>query len=426
MNKRILIGMLISSAMLTACGQKTGQSAAPGQEAETTLLENAAQETALPENSAQETMIHISGTEDGAANGAAQNLGEAAEPSSSALPSKQELDSGNPAAAAMEPGAIPEQTFDVALSEYSGKVRFTPYAPMGKEEPFRMEITQNGKLLTRIPEYVPEWLEGETFNRLDAVAFEDVNFDGNTDILLIATYGDVSFAAVYYGFADKENPENERYFLPESQLSEALTRQVQDLTIPGIRKFLTGGKKNGEFSSYQEAYEAVGRLSQLESGNSRTYNLIYLNDDAIPELAEDVPGYNLSLYTYADGRVYQLMDHWGYGAMGNAGYEYSAGKNSLRNYDADYAGAIMSATYMTMDNHYSLDTVVQIVSYNFDDVNGNGMLDDEEMDSVGLYGVNYIDGAEVSPEECAAYDLGGYAFIEGTMSFDELKKSLNR
>lgn len=286
-----------------------------------------------------------------------------------------------------------------------------------------MEITQNENLLASIPGYVPEWLAGETFTCLDAVAFYDVNFDGNTDIVLIETYGKTSIAVVYYGFA-QDAEEYERYFTPQSQLSEALSRQLKDVSVPGIRDWISGGKKNGEFSSFQEAYQAVGKLCQLESGGERTYDLIYFNDDDIPELVVDTAGYFLSLYTYADGRVYPLIDQWGYGAMGNAGYTYSPRKNSMRNDNADFAGAIVYTTYMTMGKDYTLDEVVQITSYYFDDVNGNGMPDDEEIASVGRYGVHYIRGKEVSEEECAAYDLGGYQFMGGRMPFEELERKL--
>ena len=93
---------------------------------------------------------------------------------------------------------ISEQTFEVELSEYNGKVCFVPYRPSEDEE-FHMQIVQNGQAMTELRGYVPEKLEGEAFRSLDAVSFYDVNYDGQTDIVLVETYGDTSFAAVYYG-----------------------------------------------------------------------------------------------------------------------------------------------------------------------------------------------------------------------------------
>ena len=72
------------------------------------------------------------------------------------------------------------------------------------------------------------------------------------------------------------------------------------------------------------------------------------------------------------------MDEWGYGAMGNAGYDYAPGKNRLMNYNADYAGAIGNEYYMTVKDG-EIVTDYWVTYYNFDDVNGNGEPDEEEL-----------------------------------------------
>lgn len=144
---------------------------------------------------------------------------------------------------------ISEQTFEVELSEYNGKVYFVPYAPFGDEEDFSVEIIQDGEVLTKIRAYVPDELADEKFSSLDAVSFYDVNYDGNTDIVLIETYGNTSFAAVYYGFGENSY-DYEKYFALQEELSENISSQVGTLTIPKIRSFLADGKKNGEFGDY--------------------------------------------------------------------------------------------------------------------------------------------------------------------------------
>ncbi|MGN0156372.1 MAG: hypothetical protein ACI39N_03920 [Lachnospiraceae bacterium] len=319
---------------------------------------------------------------------------------------------------------IAEQTFEVELSEYNGTVYFVPFTPSKEKPEFYVQIMQDGEVLTNIHAYIPEKLKGETFTSLDAVSFFDVNYDDYTDIVMIQTYGTTSFAAIYYGFA-KDADEYERYFSCQLNFSDNITEQVKNLTIPEIRNFVTQGKKNGEFVDYREAYEARSRLCALESNGEMQYNLIYFDKDEIPELVADVNGYYVSLYTYSNGRLYTLMDAWGYGAMGNAGYEYSPGKNSLRNFNTDFAGAILYTTYMAAGDRHSLDMVAQIVTYNFDDANKNGMPDEEEEASLGNYSVSYIDGKEVSDKECEAYDMSGYEYIEGTMNPEELKAKLN-
>lgn len=203
-------------------------------------------------------------------------------------------------------------------------------------------------------------------------------------------------------------------------LSETISGEAEQLTILEIRNFLKD--TNGKFDSYQEAYEVVSRLSALESSAEIAYNLIDFDGDDVPELVTGCRGYYTSLYTYSDGTEYTLMDRWGYGAMGNHRYEYVPGKNSLRNYDTDYAGAILYTTYMRISEQHSMEIAAQIVTYNFDDLNGNGVPDENEPE--GGYSTGYIDGEEVSAEECYFYDAGVYEEMEVTMNLDELEARL--
>lgn len=324
---------------------------------------------------------------------------------------------------------ISEQTFEVELSEYDGKVWFVPFAP-SEEEDFHIWIMQDGEEPYELNTYVPGKLRGEEFVKLDAVAFFDVNYDNNTDIVLIETYGDTNFAAVYYGDVHTYGDDYRWvYFDIEKQLSANLTNSVEQLTIPVIRDFLGNGKKNGEFDDYREAYLAVAKLREME-GNEEIeykYNLIYFDDDDIPELVEDDPGYYVSLYTYHDGRIYTLMDRWVYGAGGNHGYEYCPGKGSVRNYDTDYAGLILYTTYWTLGDEYELDRVVSIKFLNFIDANGNGWPDGDEDETAGYGEKAYIDDVEITIEEEMSYSMGEYAWLgagANGMSLKELAEAL--
>ncbi len=319
---------------------------------------------------------------------------------------------------------ITGQTFEVELSEYAGKVWFVPSAPSGGRTELSVEIMQNGEVLTKLSAYVPEELKGKPFTSLDAVSFYDVNYDGCTDILLIETYGGKTFAAVYYGFKPEEHNGGRGNFHLHQQVSGAVSAQVAPLSVSQIRKAMSGGKRNGEFQDYKEAYRAVSSLCEMETTEEKQYGLVYFDNDATPELVVGKKGYWTSLYTYRDGRVYTLMDSWAYGAMGNAGYEYSPKKNSLRNYNSDYAGAIMYTTYMAIDDSCSLETTAEIKTLNFDDVNGNGVPDENELASAGAYGVSYINGKEATPAECAACDAGRYEYLEGSMTAGELQEKL--
>ncbi len=153
--------------------------------------------------------------------------------------------------------------------------------------------------------------------------------------------------------------------------------------------------------------------------------MIYVDEDEIPELVSGKIGYYVNLYTYQEGTLYTLMYDWGYGAMGNSGYAYAPGKNSLRNYNADQAGAIMNTYYMHINEQHEIETPVWIETYNFVDSNENGWLDEDEDYGEGAV---YINGKKASEEEIADvyafYDMGEYQYIEGRMTAEDVRRAL--
>lgn len=400
------VGVLFSLGLLTACGQ----------ESDILELEPQKIESTVEQDKVVNEEHSIAGTETVKSEKA--NVSE-----STVAQENMEVEKTEEFKKMFGENCIAEQTFEVELSEYAGEVYFVPFAPTA-EQGFTIQIMQDGEVLAELDSYVPSGLAGEAFTSLDAVSFYDVNFDNCTDIVLIETYGNTSFAAVYYGF-DTEGEDYSRHFSVQEQLSENLTEQAEAVTVSAIRKLIADGTKNGDFVSYQDAYEAVSRLSELEKSQEEEYNLIYFDEDDIPELVVGLDGYYNSLYTYHDGTVYTLMDEWPYGAMGNVGYEYIPGKNSLLNYNTDYAGAILYTTYMAMNEQNDMELVAQITTYNFDDVNENGMPDENEEGSLGYYSKSYINGKEASTEECEAYSLEGYEYIQVNMSVEDLKAALN-
>lgn len=347
----------------------------------------------------------------------------------------QVSDADSPEAAAMKErfgeNCIAEQCFEVELNGCEGEVWFVSFAPSEDDPEFHAQVIRDGEVLAKISPYLPAGVSGKSFSSLDAVSFWDVNFDGMTDIVMIETYGDQQFAAVYYGNYYKISDESEACsFRCMEELSDYISAQAEGpLTVSGIRSILTGGKRNGEFGGYAEGYEAVINLSKMEQGEEPDedflYDLIYVDEDEIPELVSGKIGYYVNLYTYQEGTVYTLMYDWGYGAMGNSGYAYAPRENSLRNYNADQAGAIMNTYYMCINEQHTIETPVWIETYNFDDTNGNGWMDEEE--SVGE-GAVYINGKKASEEEIADvyafYDMGEYQYIEGRMTAAEVRRAL--
>lgn len=328
---------------------------------------------------------------------------------------------------------ITSQTFEVTLNEFDGAVWFVPYYHYPSEDqvaPF-IQIIQDGEVLSwirRPQNYAPESLSGQRFLSLDEVSFTDVNFDGITDVILIETYEDTTFATICYGEVD--DYDDRVYFHSQEDLSENVTANAETLTASGVRDYVTGGTENGQFESYQDAYRTMARLKAMESTNKPVYDLIYVDDDEVPELVSDHPGYFVSLYTYHDGSIYVLMDEWGYGAFGNHGYDYAPRKNSLYNFNTDGAGAILKDAYMAISEDHSLEILAMLTSYNYDDENGNGMPDEEEWGAdtyqEGLY--SYVDGeyVRVSDDEWKKYHKGEYEPISGSTSLDELLAELTK
>lgn len=328
---------------------------------------------------------------------------------------------------------ITSQTFEVTLSEFDGAVWFVPYYHYPSEDqvaPF-IQIIQDGEVLSwirRPQRFMPESLSGQRFLSLDEVSFTDVNFDGITDVILIETYENAAFATICYGEVD--DYDDRVYFHSQEDLSENVTANAETLTASGVRDYVTGGKENGQFESYQDAYQTMARIKAMESANKPVYDLIYVDDDEVPELVSDHPGYFVSLYTYHDGSIYVLMDEWGYGAFGNHGYDYAPRKNSLYNFDTDGAGAILNDTYMAIGEDHSLKILAMLTSYNYDDENGNGMPDEEEWGAdtyqEGTY--RYVDGEYVlvSEDEWKKYHKGEYEPISGCTSLDELLAELTK
>ncbi|MDO5154351.1 MAG: hypothetical protein Q4D51_00155 [Eubacteriales bacterium] len=171
--------------------------------------------------------------------------------------------------------------------------------------------------------------------------------------------------------------------------------------------------------------EDQAREKNAYSNNEYTYDLIYFNNDKTPELVVGLDGYWVSMYTFdaKKKKAYAVMDQWGYGACGNVGYEYIPKKNTLRNYNSDFAGAIRYVYFGKMKNH-------KIVSYYknslkmvfFTDKNNNGYPDEDEYDESESY---YYGDKKVSSKKFDSYmKEGKYKPIIGKMSYKKIKNKL--
>lgn len=179
-----------------------------------------------------------------------------------------------------------------------------------------------------------------------------------------------------------------------------------------------------ELAAAKAAYADVVRALAAEDG-SLTFDLINLTGGDVPELLAGLDGYYVSVYMWANGKAVPVIEHWPYGAMGNAGYEYLPGRNIIRNFNSDLAGAIVYETYMTIDGDYGVIPIwsESLSSWYFRDLNGNYMIDEDEPildDPICYYG-----GTEITREQYAGYQFpGDYQWMNGSKSAGEMLELL--
>ena len=98
--------------------------------------------------------------------------------------------------------------------------------------------------------------------------------------------------------------------------------------------------------------------------NNLSYCLYDVDKDGTPELVIHGFSYWISLYTYADNQVYELMDKWAYGINNNMGYCFHPEKNSIYYNVGEYAGLIYHNIYLTITPEHKLieETVLTCVN----------------------------------------------------------------
>ena len=177
-----------------------------------------------------------------------------------------------------------------------------------------------------------------------------------------------------------------------------------------------------EEKEYINAYLSVlhkYRFDYPEDFETLMCDLIYIDENNIPEFIMGKPGYWISMYTYKDGTVYELMDMWVYGIGGNAGYEYIPNQNIMRNYDSDYAGLVMYTSYATIDEKLDLEESSYYLKMSYEDENGKVIEEysEENYDESNWH--YYYGEEEITAEEYDSYiiDSGEFQYMEGTQSY---------
>ena len=128
-----------------------------------------------------------------------------------------------------------------------------------------------------------------TFEGVDAVDFTDYNADGCQDILTVCRYtrtgsdsrrtSGVREARVYTG-------QNEGFPVLNLKKTEEVNKNVHTLDITDITQYLTGESDGStkKYNSWKEAF--ADRIQHTDKNEYDGFDLIYLNDDRVPELVQ--------------------------------------------------------------------------------------------------------------------------------------------
>lgn len=196
--------------------------------------------------------------------------------------------------------------------------------------------------------------------------------------------------------------------LASTEVSTSTSETVETTAVPETEATTEAQEITGWKSAYRNVVE-TGEFNNDFTKEQLSYELTDIDGDGTPELIVNHEGYLMFMYTYADGETYTLMDGWGYGAGGNAGYQWIAGENKLYNHNSDYAGLIQYNTYMKIGADHQLETVNVIRANFFNDTNGNGEIDDDIEEELtpheNMEATYYLNESTVplSAEEAASY-----------------------
>ena len=217
------------------------------------------------------------------------------------------------------------------------------------------------------------------YDEISEVGICDINFDGISDVVVV---GDTEDGEMIQICAGEYVDYSDSYSYNTYGISKVVEEYFEsDFSAAATIAFLTDGHPDGKFDSYQEAYEMIAsRFCYGLDYAAYEYKLVYFDDDDVPELVIDYPGYYVSMYTFKDGTLMLSIDEWGYGAGGNAGYDYYPKAGLIVNCNTDFAGAILNTYYMTMDDNNKVTMAYSETYYNFEDKNGDGIPSDDELD----------------------------------------------
>ena len=175
-----------------------------------------------------------------------------------------------------------------------------------------------------------------------------------------------------------------------------------------------------EKNAWAKAYLKV--LEDLEYKDKYTsYDLIYVDNDNVPELVAGQDGYWINLYTFYKGKAVPVLKQAAYG------YEYIKKKNVIHRSvpDYDYNGAVYDVYYGKISKGKLTDRNKKDLTVRyFVDKNKNGRFEAEEYTSNPSY---YYGKQKVSKKNFDKHTVkGSLKQIKGKVSYDNIVKKLKK
>ena len=318
------------------------------------------------------------------------------------------------------------QTFDVDLKPNGELIHFVTY-PAYADKGASFILVKNGKFVTELFTYAYRGSNSSELTEVAAVGFFDFNVDGMKDIVIIGT-SDFGETILLEESVDTNYTYESCYGIEQN----IETDLANNFTISKVRQALLGSNAEGLYMNYKNAYAQIAKLYNM-SYDSAKYDLIYADEDDIPELVIE-HNCTTSLYTYEDGYAHCLMYNWSYGAGGNTGYDYAPGKGIYYNHNNDYAGAVQYGSYMSKHKGTEVQTDYCVEYQMFEDLDGDGVPSEEELSAIEELDVhkeiyyNYTNKEMTDAEIEEKIDLLNsydYEWLGGTMSYGELITALS-
>ena len=162
------------------------------------------------------------------------------------------------------------------------------------------------------------------------------------------------------------------------------------------------------------------------------YELIFLNDDNIPELVASEEDEWVELYTFVDGKVKAIeidsndSHRLVIGKDGNQAYEYIPKTGIVHNLSSDYVGLIYKYNYKLLSSKMKLEDVYseEMIEIHFEDINSNFIPDDDERYSQDI-SYYFFGKKQLSEEKFIDYMIeDDYENLVGTKNAEDMKYEL--